>query len=93
MGLTRTEIRDAVKENDWQELRQSLKKTSTKEKLKRLHDYLVDPYSNSSRHSKDIQVLNYLNALARGGQIMPVEQARGSHLENLFRQKSITIVS
>lgn len=93
MGLKKSEILEAIDRDDWQDFRASLKGTSTKEKLKRLHDHLIDPYSECPRHLRDVQVLNYLNALARGGQIMPVEQVRGSHLENLFTHKKITILS
>jgi hypothetical protein len=91
MGLTKAEIEVAVAKDDWQELRQSLKGTTTKQKLKALHDWLDNQYSQSSRQLKDVQVLNYLNALSRGGQIMPVEQVRGQHLYDLFSRKRIQI--
>jgi hypothetical protein len=92
MGLTQYEIRGAVAFEDWQEFRKSLKGVPTSDKLKRLWDWLEDIGTTSNQDDKDIQVLNYLNALARGGVITPVPQNRGSHLISLFRANKIEVL-
>jgi len=91
MGLSKKEIEDAVADEGWQEFRISLKGMATKEKLKRLHQYLDDIFTTSSLPMKEIQVLNYLNALSRGGQILPITQVRGIELRQLFSDKKISI--
>lgn len=56
----------AVKDADWQELRLSLKGESTPTKIRRLNGWLRKK-NNSSRAK--LQVINYMNALLRGGQL------------------------
>lgn len=56
----------AVKDADWQELRLSLKGESTATKIRRLNGWLRKK-NNSSRAK--LQVINYMNALLRGGQL------------------------
>jgi hypothetical protein len=79
MPLTRQEIRGAVACEKWQAIRLSLKGLSTQSKLNNCQRYL-EPMSWKTRdfadakeccnyETRSIQVLNYLTALSRGGQI------------------------
>lgn len=70
--LNRQEMNKAIKCRNWQDFRQSLKGTSTKTKLERLRLYLSHSEACCGREEKTAQVLNYLHALARGGQIAPL---------------------
>lgn len=86
MGLTKAEIEQAVAFEDWQEFRLSLKGIDTSKKIRKLSEWLEDPYTTSNQNDKDVQVLNYLNALARGGLIAPmIHQNRGSQLKSLLK--------
>lgn len=91
MGLRKSEILEATAMEDWQQLRADMKGKPTKDKLRMCHDWLLNQHTVSSRAEKEVQVLNYLNALSRGGQIAPVEQVRGSHLLQLFSKKRVEI--
>lgn len=93
MGLTKAEIMDAVAMEDWQAYRLTMKRKPTKDKLQMCHEWLVDPLTTSNNHDKDVQVLNYLNSLARNGCIMALKsQDRGSYLLGLFNRKGLTIL-
>jgi hypothetical protein len=83
MGLTRREIDEAVRDSAWQNVRLSMKGKPTERKLNTLHEWLTlgQPTGDVMR---EVQVLNYLNAMSRGGLIKPVEQVRGSHLRHLL---------
>lgn len=72
--LSREEIAKAVKCDNWQNFRQCLKQLETLWKLIDLQDYQSGRLNHTccDQDTKDIQVLNYLNALARGGQIKPL---------------------
>lgn len=63
-------IAAAVDNQSWQEFRVSLKGTTTQTKLNKLHDY----YKNGpdDPETRETRIVNYLKALARGGQIAPV---------------------
>ena len=64
--IKKEEIMDAIKDDKWQEFRRSLKGLSTEEKLDKLESWLEShPGSSKAR----VQVINYYNALKRGGQI------------------------
>lgn len=91
MGLSKSEIEVAVGNPGWQEFRVSLKGKSTQDKLKLLLQYYDDIYTQSGPATKDVQVLNYLNALSRGGQIARIEQVRGQNLRNLLAQNKIEV--
>lgn len=76
--LSRAEIQRAIKDQQWQKLRVSMKGKSTEEKLKMCRDwlrvgFLAEPFKASeSGLGYDIaiiQVTNYINALKRGGQL------------------------
>lgn len=56
----------AISDPKWQEVRKSMKGVSTTQKLATCRSWLRA--NNSSPQSK-IQVMNYLNALKRGGQL------------------------
>jgi len=61
--MKRADIQIAIKDQEWQSFRISLKGKSTKDKLKDLADYL----NKGRTHNKEIQVQNYINALRRAG--------------------------
>jgi len=63
--IKKDEIDPAVKDTKWQDFRRSLKGLDTEEKLDELEQWLID---NPGRKS-EIQVINYYNALKRGGQV------------------------
>lgn len=63
--VTRTEIREAVRDEAWQKFRRSLKGLSTEEKLRKLRAW---KRAHPGRKA-EVQVQNYINALKRGGQI------------------------
>lgn len=74
--MTHAEIAEAVACNNWQSFRMSMKGQPTTLKLDRLKMWIRFPESinddlccNVQRRNKQVQ--NYLNALARGGQIGP----------------------
>jgi hypothetical protein len=64
--LTKTEIMEAIEDDEWQKFRLSLKGLSTKMKIQKLWSW-VDEHEYS--HDAKVQVTNYVNALKRGGQI------------------------
>lgn len=69
--LTRKQIAEAIKCEDWQRTRLAMKKTSTQAKLETCRTYLeIDRYC-CDRNRQRAQVENYLNALSRGGIIKP----------------------
>jgi hypothetical protein len=68
------QIHAAIADPEWQKLRLSLKGQSTRDKLTKLEEWLSSITEVDIRTSdldRFIQVQNYLNALARGGQIEP----------------------
>jgi hypothetical protein len=71
--MTREEIQEAIKCNEWQKLRLSLKGQSTESKLRILKVYLKEPNFCCAPKRRRVQVHNYLNALSRGGIIQPVQ--------------------
>lgn len=73
MKLTKKEIAEAVSEPDWQEFRLTLKGLQTEAKLRELDIWLL---STPNWSYALIQVQNYLNALARGGQIESLDKSR-----------------
>jgi len=80
MRLSMEQIHAAVKNPEWQKFRESLKGKTTRNKLKALEEYLtpappVDEGDVSTTYPY-VRVMNYLNALARGGQIAPVDKTR-----------------
>lgn len=64
--LKREEIYKAIINSQWQTIRLSLKGISTRDKIKALKSHY-----NASRdkNQSEIQVVNYINALKRGGQL------------------------
>jgi len=56
----------AVNDDEWQELRKSLKKMSTQEKIEKLREYRD---KKGETQKIKIQITNYINALKRGGLI------------------------
>jgi hypothetical protein len=71
MQLSPSIIQSAIRDANWQEFRLSLKGISTREKLNRLQGYLEE----DSSQVRQIRVQNYLNAIARGGQIEPCNKS------------------
>lgn len=90
MGLTRKQIEDAVRDSEWQIVRRLMKGQSTSSKLDMLHDWL-ERGTTGRQELRCIQVLNYLNALSRGGFIDPVEQVQGKHLFDLMEHRKTRI--
>lgn len=85
MTLSREVIDTAVSDPDWQKFRLTLKGVSTEEKLirlRRLADATIQNHTHvgegmcSVAYDNYVRILNYLNALSRGGQIMPIPQNR-----------------
>lgn len=72
-SITRAEIDEAVKDSYWQRFRLSLKGKSTGRKLYELQGYWNVAQSSwvdlEERAEMEVQVINYLNALKRGGQL------------------------
>jgi hypothetical protein len=69
MRLSPSTIEEAVTLPDWQRFRISLKGRTTQIKLAMLRLWMVNRAPLSTPKQKQIQVQNYLNALARGGLI------------------------
>lgn len=64
--LTRDEIAFCIKDPDWQKVRRAMKGQTTEQKLEMLQDWYR--YNGATRCTR-VQIVNYLNALKRGGQI------------------------
>jgi hypothetical protein len=76
--LTPAKIQSAVRHEDWQAFRKSLKGKPTREKLRQLGEWKdwMKFFDGDSRYEERvIQVQNYLNALARGGFIEPTNKS------------------
>ncbi len=68
--LTQDEIQEAVKNEEWQKFRKSLKGCSTDKKIRKLRHYLYAKItSNGLPRVERVRVDNYINALLRGGQL------------------------
>ena len=101
MGLSRQEIDNAVKDTAWQRCRVSMKGKTTERKLTICWCWLASATPDNpewdyfgttqTREKREVQVLNYLNALSRGGLIEPVEQVRGTHLRSLLEARASRI--
>ena len=64
--LKREEIQKAINNESWQNFRKSLKEHDTKEKL----DLLKWWYGRAvDKNLAEVQIINYINALKRGGLI------------------------
>ena len=63
--IRKDEIDPAIKDEAWQKFRRSLKGLSTLEKTERLEQWL----KNHPGRKGIVQVVNYWNALRRGGQV------------------------
>ena len=66
--LSPAQIQEAIKDEEWQTFRKSLKGVSTHEKLERLKDYYLT-WGGAQNNKVQTQVCNYINALKRGGQL------------------------
>jgi len=64
--INKEEIDKAIDDKKWQEFRKSLKGLSTEEKLDKLQEWLN---SHKGSRKAEVQVINYINALKRGGQL------------------------
>ena len=64
--IDKEEIDKAIDDEKWQEFRKSLKGISTEEKLDKLQEWLN---SHKGSRKAEVQVINYINALKRGGQL------------------------
>lgn len=69
--LSKTEILKCISDADWQKFRLSLKGLSTEKKLDKLEQYLTGDDSDAlhASYEVNVQVVNYINALKRGGQL------------------------
>lgn len=70
--LVTEEIHKVIKDEAWQRLRVSLKGKSTYIKLQQCSLYIKsfdEGSSDEARRRANVQVMNYLNALKRGGQL------------------------
>lgn len=66
------EVKAAISDTEWQAFRVSLKGKNTVLKLARLDYWLdahVDPRTGLPPRRYRVQVMNYINALKRGGQL------------------------
>lgn len=69
-SLSPDQIRDAVRDDKWQDFRLSLKGLSTEKKLDRLEWYLMlKEHQGEGFGVIQTRVANYINALLRGGQL------------------------
>lgn len=73
--VTPSEVQEAVRNVQWQQIRQSMKGMSTEDKYKTLmaylqfkQDMLVDEHEMRMVH---VRITNYVTALSRGGIIKP----------------------
>jgi hypothetical protein len=64
--LTRDEIMKHIPDREWQEVRLSMKGMPTLDKLHTLELWWDE---NEQNWSSTVQIVNYLNALKRGGQL------------------------
>jgi hypothetical protein len=62
--LYQAEIKECVKDSEWQKFRASLKGMSTEQKYQNLVYWI---YTHLCSRAAQIQVTNYVNALKRGG--------------------------
>ncbi len=66
-------VAKATANEGWQLFRESLKGTSTKEKLEHLQHYwianVLDGFKANNEEDVEVRLDNYLKALARGGQL------------------------
>lgn len=69
------EVKEAINDEQWQQIRKSMKGMSTDDKYKTLHGYLefkesmlVDEHEMRMVH---VRITNYVTALSRGGIIKP----------------------
>ena len=73
--ISPSEVAQAVKNNEWQKVRQEMKGMSLSDKYKTLNSYYNKAIKEaSSEHSKrmvKVRVTNYITALSRGGLIKP----------------------
>lgn len=69
--ISQDEIDQYIDDNQWQELRQELEGASLQEKYDKLRQWLSQ---NDNSRRAQVQVTNYINALARGGEIPAVEK-------------------
>lgn len=68
--VSRQEILEAIGREDWQIFRLGLKGLSTREKIDELRRWLDDTTVSSEEWAlRKVQVVNYVNALKRGGQV------------------------
>ena len=67
--LTQDEIMWAISSPDWQIVRVAMKGTTTMKKLETLRDWLAGSSEQSSSAKRKVQVMNYINAIKRGGQL------------------------
>ena len=65
-GLSKEEILWAVQDENWQVFRATLHGVTLEERLALLEEYLNEDRTSKARH---VQVVNYINALKRGGMI------------------------
>ncbi len=83
MDFSQEIILDAVKCDNWQTFRLLLKGLPTDKKVSMLQGYLDGRAGGTICCNQSIrltQVLNYLNALARGGQISPLTREQKASL-------------
>jgi hypothetical protein len=70
--MSTREILKAVRNENWQKFRESLKGLQTEEKLQRLLKYWSrTTHSLSENRMRKVRIWNYINALRRGGQLGP----------------------
>lgn len=69
--ITQEEINRYTPDEEWQEIRQELKGKTLQEKYDKLNRYLN---RKGNSRAAQVRVTNYINALARGGQISPPRQ-------------------
>lgn len=69
------EVKEAINDDEWQELRISMKGASLDEKYSKLTAYralkVAQRLSNSEMRKVDVRITNYITALSRGGLIKP----------------------
>lgn len=70
-----SEVQEAIKNKEWQEIRQKMKGMSLIDKYRTLNSYYNKAMKEAtSEHSKrmiKVRVTNYITALSRGGLIKP----------------------
>lgn len=75
--IKRNEIEEAIKDLDWQKLRNSLKGKDLEYKYISLLNYYNENKNKGNLRLLQVRLTNYVTALSRGGLIKPCDYCKG----------------